>query len=77
MINIQQARRTRPTPTTSSSATAGWPSTRSTSWTRTRWAKKKQNELYSEVWKLFPQASTDDPALLPCAMLPGESKGKC
>ena len=42
MINIQQARRTRPTPTTSSSATAGWQSTRSTSWMRTRWAKKKR-----------------------------------
>ena len=30
---------------------------------------KKQNELYSEVWKEFSQGSSDIPALLPSAML--------
>ena len=36
---------------------------------------KRQNELYSEVWKLFSQSSTDVPALLPCAILPKEARG--
>ena len=36
---------------------------------------KRQNELYNEVRKLFPQSSTDVPALLPCAMLPRQARG--
>ena len=36
---------------------------------------KRQNELYSEVWKLFSQSSTDVPALLPFAVLPRQAKG--
>ena len=34
---------------------------------------KRQNELYSEVWKLFSQSSIGVPALLPCAMLPRQA----
>ena len=36
---------------------------------------KRQNELYSEVWKIFSQSSTDVPALLSCAMLPWQARG--
>ena len=36
---------------------------------------RRQNELYSEVWKLFSQSSTDAPFLLPCAMLPRQARG--
>ena len=36
---------------------------------------KRQNELWSEVWKLFSQSSTDVPALLPCASLPRHARG--
>ena len=35
---------------------------------------KRQNELYSEVWKLFSQSSADVPAPLPCAMLPSQAR---
>ena len=34
---------------------------------------KRQNELYSEVWKLFSQISDGVPAQLPCAMLPRQA----
>ena len=36
---------------------------------------ERQNELYSEVWKLFAQSSTGVPVLLPSAMLPRTHKG--
>ena len=37
---------------------------------------KRQNEVYSEAWKLISQSSTDAPALLlPCAMLPRQARG--
>ena len=36
---------------------------------------KRQNELYSEVWKLLSPSSTGVPALLPCAMLPRQARG--
>ena len=42
--------------------------------TTIKWYTKRQNELYSEVWKLFSQSSTDVPALLPCAMLPRQAR---
>ena len=38
---------------------------------------KRQNELFSEVWKLFPQSCTDVPAQLPSAMLPRQARGTC
>ena len=36
---------------------------------------KRQNELYSEVRKLFSQNSTGLPALLPCALLQRQAGG--
>ena len=38
---------------------------------------ERQNELYSEVWKLFSQSYTDVPAVLLCAMLPTHARGTC
>ena len=38
---------------------------------------KRQNELLSEVWKLFSQSRTDVPAQLPSAMLPRQARGTC
>ena len=38
---------------------------------------KRQNELFSEVWKLFYQGCTDVPAQLPSAMLPRQARGTC
>ena len=38
---------------------------------------KGQNELFSEVWKLFSQSCTDLPAQLPSAMLPWQARGTC
>ena len=38
---------------------------------------KRQNELFSEVWKLFSQSCTDVPAQLPSAMLPRQARGTC
>ena len=37
----------------------------------------RQNELFSEVWKLFSQSCTDVPAQLPSAMLPRQARGTC
>ena len=37
--------------------------------------RKRLNEEYSEVWKLFFESSTDVPALLPSAMLPRQAEG--
>ena len=36
---------------------------------------KRQNELYSVVWNLFSQGSTDAPALLPCAIVLRQARG--
>ena len=38
---------------------------------------KRQNELFSEVRKLFSQSCTDVPAQLPSAMLPRQARGTC
>ena len=36
---------------------------------------KRQNELFSDIWKLFSQSCTDVPAQLPSAMLPRQARG--
>ena len=38
---------------------------------------KGQNELFSEIRKLFSQSCTDLPAQLPSAMLPWQARGTC
>ena len=38
---------------------------------------KRQNELFSEVWKMFSQSCTDVTAQLPSAMLPRQARGTC
>ena len=38
---------------------------------------KRQNELFSEVRKLFSQSCIDVPAQLPSAMLPRQARGTC
>ena len=42
-----------------------------------RLSTKRQNELFSEVWKLFSQSCTHVPAQLPSAMLPRQARGTC